>query len=473
MTGNNDKNTQQISKSIDEASTPRRSPKKNSQVQGLRRSSRKRAIPSSLSSVFATPPPSSKKSKKTQPALVPSHPPPTLTTLPQVVIERLLLYLDVESLERLSATCYHFDQLIAGRYLTSIDIPFHVDFNAEVAAASNLEKKPLLKMRCKKPEEEFKIFANMPDEFSEPSSIHKIIVENCPDMTDYMVQGQLSLLSLDKLREVDLVPESAMEEGGSRVLTQRVMDSYSNFDSGLLRQISRMGSLSHVTRLDVLVDQHFYLDQFMTQFPSLIELGLFITTRSGISRNAFFNEYIPRMEAVVAASKAPVLKLTVLNESKRQVIKVLKNKFVERLVIKGPCTLNLVPVMENLKELEVKLDTSHPNSCTYWKSKADDRSLHRVGLCAVNIGALYENCPKIVKFMGVEVGSISQDMIFNKWNSRIKKKFYQLYLDQGGTKEFKAWSKTRWYTRRPSSSRVAVVPPQIVMLPVVGVLPQW
>jgi len=472
MTGRNDKNAQQTSSSKDEAFTPRKSPLKISQVQGLRRSSRKRATSSSLSSVFATPPPSSKKSKKTQPAPVPPQPAPTLTTLPHVVTERLLLYLDVETLEKLSATCYYFDQLIAGRFLTSIDIPFNVDFNAEVAASSIFEKKPLLKMKSKKSKDEFKIFEDMPDEFSASSSIHEIIVENSPDMTDYMVQGQLALLSLDKLREVDLVPASAMEEGGSRFFTQRVMDSYSNFDSGLLRQLSRMGSLSHVTRLDVLVDHNFYLEQFMTQFPSLIELGLFITTRSGISRNAFFNEYIPRMESVVAASKAPVLKLTVLNETKRQVIKVLKNKFVERLVIKGPCTLNLVPVMENLKELEVKLYTSYPNSCTYWKSKVDDRNIHRAGLCAVNIGALYENCPKIEKFMGVEVGSISQDMIFSKWNSRIKKKFHQLYLAQGGTKEFKAWSKTRWYSRRPPSSRVAVVP-QIAVHPVVGVLPQW
>ena len=218
----------------------------------------------------------------------------------------------------------------------------------------------------------------------------------------------------------------------------------------------------------MLVDQNFYLEQFMAQFPSLIELGLFVSTRSG---SFFFYEYITRMESVVAASKAPVLKLTVLNETKRQVLKVLKNKFVERLVVKGPCTLNLVPVMENLKELEVKLDTSQPDSCTYWRSKTDDRSLHRAGLCAVNIGALYENCPKMVKFMGLEVGSISQDMIFSKWNSRIKKKFYQHYLNQGGSKEFKAWSKTRWYARRPASSRVPTAPPlpqmQIGMLPVV------
>ena len=119
----------------------------------------------------------------------------------------------------------------------------------------------------------------------------------------------------------------------------------------------------------------------------------------------------------------------------------------------------------------MKQDSS-PNSCTYWRSKTDDRGLHRAGLCAVNIGTLYENCPKIVKFMGVEVGSISQDIIFSKWNSRIKKKFYQHYLNEGGFKEFEAWSKTRWYARRPASSRVQMQM-QMMFLPMVGGLPQW
>merc|ERR1712240_592416 len=285
------------------------------------------------------------------------------------------------------------------------------------------------------------IFPDMPDEFSEPSSIHKIIVENCPDMTDYMVQSQLSLLSLENLREIDLVPDKIMDEGGIRAPSQRVMDSYSNFDSGLFRQISRFGSLSCVTRLDVLVDHNFYLEQFMSQFPSLIELGLFITTRSGLSKHVFFNEYIPRLESVVAASKAPVLRLTVVNETRRQAIKVLKNKYVEKL-----------------KEVEVLLDSSHPNAnCTYWKSKFDDRNMHRAGLCFLNIGTLYQNCPKVEKYMGVDVGSVSQDLLFNKWNSKIKKKFYQLYIDEGGDKEFKVWSKTRWYSRRPATTRSVVV----------------
>ena len=44
----------------------------------------------------------------------------------------------------------------------------------------------------------------------------------------------------------------------------------------------RLGSLSCVTRLDVLVDQNFYLEQFMTQLPNLMELGLNILTRTGL-----------------------------------------------------------------------------------------------------------------------------------------------------------------------------------------------
>ena len=136
------------------------------------------------------------------------------------------------------------------------------------------------------------------------------------------------------------------------------------------------------------------------------------------------NEYLPRLEAVVSASKAPVLKLTVVNESRRQVNKILKNGFIEKLIVTAPCTFNMLPVMERLKEVTVKFNTTTlMTDCTYWKSKADDRVLHRAGLCCVNFGAVYENCPNLEKFMGVEVGSVDQKMTFKKWNTRVKKKF--------------------------------------------------
>jgi len=60
---------------------------------------------------------------------------------------------------------------------------------------------------------------------------------------------------------------------------------------------------------------------------------------------------------------------------------------------------------------------------------------------------MFDKCPNLEEFMGLEVGSIPKD-IFNKWNSAAKKKFYQNYLHQGGTMEFKVWVKTRWFTKR-------------------------
>ena len=165
----------------------------------------------------------------------------------------------------------------------------------------------------------------------------------------------------------------------------------------------------------------------------------------------FLNVYLPRLEAVVSASKAPVLKLTVVNESRRQVNKVIKNSYIEKLIVKGPCTFNVFPVMERLKEVTVKFDTTSINNnieCIYWKSKVDDRVLHRAGLCCVNMGAMYENCPNLEKFMGVDVGNVDQQQTFKKWNSKMKQKFFTYYQNQGGSKEFKPRAKTRWFSKR-------------------------
>ena len=278
MQGNVDKMIQGRGNDEGTSTTCRLSPKKESPVKELRRSTRKRSIPLEFGAVFATPPPSAKKSRKvasTASASSPPTPVPTLSTLPHVVTMKLLLYLDVDTLERLSATCSYFDELIAGRFLTSIDFPFNLDFSAEIAATQALEKKPLLKIKSKKTKDEFRILPN------KPTSIHKIIWSwrsKCPDMIDYLVHSQLSLLSLDQLREVDLVPDN-FPRTWNGYPHSGVLDSYFNFDMGLLRQISRMGSLSHVTRLDVFVDHHFYLEEFMSKFPSLLEFGLTIALK--------------------------------------------------------------------------------------------------------------------------------------------------------------------------------------------------
>jgi len=365
----------------------------------------------------------------------------SLTTLPFV-----------DTLECLSKTCFYFDQLIAGKFLLSIDFPFPADLSADVAHSNKLEKKPLLKLRCKKTKGNMYSSSNLLPNQIEPISMHSIITKNCPNLTDYVVHCQLSLLSLDKLRELDLVPEGiSRREGGSRMLDLKTMQAYEKFDFRLLSQITRMGSLENVTRLDVVVDHNYYLHHFLSNFPSLIQLGLNIIERPGMSSLAFIHKHLRRLKQIVAACKAPVLKLSMVRETRRKVNKVLKNSHVQKLIIEGPCTMNLVLHMENLKEVLVKLDdSSQHDNCTFWKSKQGDRDQHRVGLCCVNIGKLYETCPKLEKFMGVEVGSVTKES-FGKWNSKIKKKFYQQYLGQGGTLEFKRWAKSRWFSKMPDS----------------------
>jgi len=324
----------------------------------------------------------------------------------------VLLCLDVVSIENLSATCSYFDQLISSKFLTSVNLPFTLSLINEVVSTNCLEKKSLLKLSSKKTRDDFKIFPDMPGEYSDPSSQHKLIMDmvNMPAMMDYLVLSQMSLLSLHSL---------------------------------LLFKI-RLGSLSCVTRLDVLVDENMYLEQFMTQLPNLLELGLNILTKLFLSKHVLINQYLPRLEAVVAASKAPILKVTVLSETLHMVNKVFKNSFVEKLVVKGDCNFNMFPVMKKLKEVVVQLDCCLPGQF-HW----EDFHLHRTGLCCVNIGSIYENCPNVERFMGVEVGSVSQKQPFAEGNKEIKKRFHVDYLHKGGTKEMQDWDKTRWFSRRP------------------------
>ena len=141
----------------EEISMPCRSPKNLTASQDLRRSSRKRSI---LDATTSSTTPSVKKSMKIPYFLYP--PVPTLTTLPEVVTTKLLLYLDVETLENLSLSCSFFEQMIAGRFLTSINFPFTVDVIYKLLSTDCVEKKPLLKLKCKKSKEQFKVF---PDNF--------------------------------------------------------------------------------------------------------------------------------------------------------------------------------------------------------------------------------------------------------------------------------------------------------------------
>ena len=187
-------------------------------VSGLRRSKRT----SSAVNLFMTPPSTAKKKKqesrvKKETQIV------RLTSLPRLVLMKLLQFLDVNSLENLSATCLLFDQLIAGEYLTSINIPFPTDFLRELNIVTTIDKKPLLKIECRK-------FDNYRSK--DLQMLVGVELGYCPNILEYLLGTQLSLLDLSKLREIDLI------QGNLDVNTQD-MEKIHSFDEELLHQIRR------------------------------------------------------------------------------------------------------------------------------------------------------------------------------------------------------------------------------------------
>ena len=235
------------------------------QVFRLRRSKRKRSIARTESSVYKT---SAKEIKRSRTALQSTIPTPSLSTLPYVVVKKLLLYMDVNTLESLSGTCSYFDGLISGRFLTSIDFPLPQDFISEVATTNRLEKKPLLKLRCKKTEDN--LWTIFPD------------LETTSTTTDYMLQFQLSLLSLGKIRELDFVPGGLSRmEGGVKMVNKTTKWKYEEFDLRLFDCINSMGSLQHVTRLSILFNDTWISESYRFLLPSLKELGLTILEDQG------------------------------------------------------------------------------------------------------------------------------------------------------------------------------------------------
>ena len=108
---------------------------------------------------------------------------------------------------------------------------------------------------------------------------------------------------------------------------------------------------------------------------------------------------------------------------------------------------------KNLREVTVKpkpesSSNSMGNFCTYWKSKSDDRVIHRAGLCCVNLGSTYANCPKLKQFMGLDVSSLNHSRASPLSNLKLKKRFYEMYVAAGGSMEFKSWCKTRWFSKK-------------------------
>ena len=195
----------------------------------------------------------------------------------------------------------------------------------------------------------------------------------------------------------------------------------------------------------------------------------------------YMRDFVGELEHFVTQIRVPVLKIDVLSEQNFLGCKVLKNKFVEKLVLTGPCNFEFVPIMENLKEIELHMTST----CTHSKCKYDDLSMdarHRPGLCILNIGAAFDYCPKLEKFTAhaqilptpivPQPGLLNEngrwdwdmdltapelkknpkskkELTFTTWNMRMKKMFHAKYEAQGGSADLKTWAKSMWYKKKP------------------------
>jgi len=362
-------------------------------------------------------------------------PPLHLLDLPYNILESLLQYLDVSSLQALSTTCSFFSNLVSGGAIVSLDFPWSPSFTAELAETATIEKKPVYRLTSLKKDD-----TNVPDD-------EDVFVE-------YFVSTQLALLSLKKLRELYLVPTHLqLQDGSTSTPAERArIASFVQFDKILLRQISSLGGLFNITRLEVLLDRHCYLDQFMQYLPNLLHLGMTIHFVKSFSVHSLsFESYLNRLESIVIASRAPNLSVKVLSERERfrKTKKIFSNDVVEKLSVSVPCNFNAHLVMEKLTE--VVINYPNPGACTYNRANPTDRILHRAGLCCVKLSSVHQRCPNLKTFAGIDISGVSMQQSFLKWSNRIKKSFYDDYVTKGGSMDAKAWSKVRggrWFSKR-------------------------
>jgi len=340
----------------------------------------------------------------------------SLDTLPYVVIRRLLLFLDVDSLENLSSTCSLFQYFVTEKFNTSLDLscPMFITDLVEFDTAN----KPLLRVML---------------------SRNIIGIDAKEEALNI-----LDKFKLDYVREIRWVPDSI-----------DFTDKISSLCAAqVIGRVARIGSLNHVTRLDITVDERTRTDlvHLVAQMRELNELSL-VCIFTGLSERKYQSLFLPRLQEIVAASKAPFMKIDIKYDNRNDphhIPKVLRNKFVERLVVTGPATYYIVPVMERLKEVEVVVNEMIlTGTGTDWKSEANNRNLLKGGICCVHIGALYGYCPGVKKFMGMEIASVTPFQPCNRWNKELKLLFYKDYINQGGTMGLQEWAKIRWFSNIP------------------------
>jgi hypothetical protein len=162
-----------------------------------------------------------------------------LLDLPVEVLERLLLCLDVSSLQRLSVTCRLLHQLTAGRHILHLQFPFTDAFLAEINLCTTIDKKPLLRLTC--------------DDVVRMFPVRRTAQPTAPAGLASLLASQLAILDLSRLRELTLASAALLRNTNSCSCRRckREVAVTSNFDLVLLQQVRDLGLVAKLSRLEV------------------------------------------------------------------------------------------------------------------------------------------------------------------------------------------------------------------------------
>ena len=160
-----------------------------------------------------------------------SNPRLLLSSLNIAVLNHLLLFLDVPSLEQLASASSFFHQLIKGKTITNLHIPFSHEFLLELHNADVIEKKPVLRLTVSE--------SHLEAQFGD--HINQKICSR--DFAASLIHYQLSLLDLTKLRDLVIKPSN----GGSP-LSGSCIKTFLICAEKVLQALARFGLLCQLTR---------------------------------------------------------------------------------------------------------------------------------------------------------------------------------------------------------------------------------
>ena len=354
-----------------------------------------------------------------------------LIDLPLAVLEHLLLFLPVPSLTLLAATCSFLEQLIHGRCIPNLEFPFTPAFLREIAAATSIDKKPVLRIICHQ--------ARLPKLSSTA-----------------MVMG-LAFTSLDRLRDLVLTPT------WTHISTYTQRTKFESSCADLLEELGRRGGLQRLTQLRIPVSAaKNYLSRGGSNRPKpqptkLIKLCLFACTKDDLVAAPRLCGFGRPTNLVIAV----LPHVTIARKIKVVASTLSPFQDIEKLWIVGPCSLDFRLATPRLREVTTATwPRVAASPCTSSRLPADERRIHRSGSCGMEVRWAWGRCPLLTSYNGVTLEAQGREEVDDQgrlhvvrnefgedrklWMAAAKVSFHADYRIKGGEKELKAWAKARW-----------------------------